>query len=112
MVKQKKSHFWNNPAVTGLYYLAKPAIPRSVQIMLRRAIVKRYLPRLSSVWPINESAGQFPEGWKGWPQGKKFALVLTHDVESDKGVERCRQLAQMEMVRPIMARFQGLRLVL
>ena len=97
MVKQKKSHFWNNPAVTGLYYLAKPAIPRSVQIMLRRAIVKRYLPRLSSVWPINESAGQLPEGWKGWPQGKKFALVLTHDVESAKGVERCRQLAQMEM---------------
>ena len=97
MEKQRKSYFWNTPAVTGLYYLAKPVIPRALQIMLRRMIVKWTLPRLASVWPIDEKAGRLPEGWKGWPQGKKFALVLTHDVESSKGVDRCLQLAQMEM---------------
>ncbi len=97
MEKQKKSYFWNTPTITWLYYLAKPAIPRTVQIKLRRMIVKWTLPRLASVWPIDEKAGRSPEGWKGWPQGKKFALVLTHDVESIKGVHQCRRLADMEM---------------
>jgi peptidoglycan/xylan/chitin deacetylase (PgdA/CDA1 family) len=31
-----------------------------------------------------------------WPDGKKFALVLTHDVETADGLERCMQLAEME----------------
>lgn len=97
MEKQKKSYFWNTSAVTWLYYLIKPIIPRTLQIMLRRAIVKRYLPRLASVWPIEERAGRPPEGWTGWPEKKQFALVLTHDVESVKGVDQCRRLAQMEM---------------
>lgn len=86
----------NNPAVTKVYYLLKPAIPRSMQIMLRRMVVKRVLPKFASVWPIDESAGKPPEGWKEWPQGKQFALVLTHDVEGPKGVERVRRLADLE----------------
>jgi hypothetical protein len=49
------------------------------------------------VWPINESAAHRPEWWCGWPGGKKFAFVLTHDVEGRKGMERCRSLAQLEM---------------
>lgn len=32
----------------------------------------------------------------GWPEGKKFALVLTHDVETGKGVTRCKRLAGLE----------------
>jgi len=40
---------------------------------------------------------QPPENWPGWPHGKKFAVVLTHDVESAAGVEKCRQLMQLEM---------------
>jgi len=35
-------------------------------------------------------------GWPGWPGGKKFALVLTHDVESSNGVAKCRALMQLE----------------
>ena len=37
-----------------------------------------------------------PEGWSGWPDGKKFALVLTHDVETTKGLDKCYQLAEIE----------------
>ena len=37
-----------------------------------------------------------PDGWPGWPDGKKFAFVLTHDVEGKQGVENCRQLAELE----------------
>jgi hypothetical protein len=39
---------------------------------------------------------QTPPGWQGWPDGKKFALVLTHDVEGPAGLRRCRRLAQLE----------------
>lgn len=37
-----------------------------------------------------------PPGWKGWPDGKQFALVLTHDVETERGVERCRMIMDIE----------------
>jgi peptidoglycan/xylan/chitin deacetylase (PgdA/CDA1 family) len=37
-----------------------------------------------------------PEGWRGWPDKKKFALVLTHDVDTALGQKRCRQLMDME----------------
>jgi hypothetical protein len=33
----------------------------------------------------------------GWPEGKKFALILTHDVEGQRGLERVRQVAELEM---------------
>lgn len=49
------------------------------------------------VWPIKESAGNRPPDWPGWPGGKKFALVLTHDVESAPGLAKCRQLMHLEM---------------
>jgi glycosyltransferase involved in cell wall biosynthesis len=38
-----------------------------------------------------------PEDWSGWPEGKKFAFVLTHDVESKAGLAKCRSLMQIEM---------------
>jgi peptidoglycan/xylan/chitin deacetylase (PgdA/CDA1 family) len=79
-----------------LYYQLKPFIPRRLQIQLRRMIVARKRARYANVWPIDERAGNAPEGWNGWPEGKKFALVLTHDVETAKGQENCRQLMELE----------------
>ena len=38
-----------------------------------------------------------PADWPGWPDGKKFAFVLTHDVESPAGLAKCRQLMQLEL---------------
>jgi len=38
-----------------------------------------------------------PEDWPGWPEGKKFAVVLTHDVESKAGLRKCRSLMQLEL---------------
>jgi hypothetical protein len=52
---------------------------------------------LSHLWPIDESAGIPPENWRGWPDGKRFALVLTHDVETEQGQEKCCDLAKLEM---------------
>jgi glycosyltransferase involved in cell wall biosynthesis len=38
-----------------------------------------------------------PENWPGWPEGKKFAVVLTHDVEGKAGLRKCRSLMQLVM---------------
>lgn len=37
-----------------------------------------------------------PKAWSGWPDEKRFALLLTHDVESAKGQEKCIKLASLE----------------
>ncbi len=78
------------------YYKVKPYIPRSLQIALRRKLVllKRYFHK--DVWPIDERAGEPPFGWPGWPDGKKFALVLTHDVDTSVGHEKCLELMKLE----------------
>lgn len=47
-------------------------------------------------WPISGTASKAPSNWRGWPHNKKFALVLTHDVESAKGLKNCTQLMQLE----------------
>ncbi len=52
--------------------------------------------KFSGSWPICEKAGTPPPGWAGWPEGKRFAVVLTHDVETAKGQDRVLRLAGLE----------------
>jgi hypothetical protein len=52
---------------------------------------------VADIWPIDHGASAPPQGWPGWPDGKRFALVLTHDVDTGKGQERCLDLARLEM---------------
>jgi glycosyltransferase involved in cell wall biosynthesis len=78
------------------FYFVKPFIPRRLQIVIRKELIRRQLPLVKNVWPIDESANKLPEGWKGWPEGKKFALVLTHDVETKAGMEKCSALMELE----------------
>lgn len=63
---------------------------------MRRMFVSRQINRFRNIWPIDESAAKSPEGWSGWPEGKRFALVLTHDVDTAKGQEKCKALAKIE----------------
>lgn len=78
------------------YYYIKPFIPRWLQIKLRRWVILSKRSRYWDVWPIDEKAAKPPDEWTGWPEGKQFALVLTHDVENAKGQEKCIQLAAIE----------------
>ena len=80
-----------------IYYGLKPLIPRTIRMEVRRRIALRPRKRATGVWPIMPGSEQRPEGWPGWPDGKKFAFVLTHDVETTVGLERCRDLIQLEI---------------
>lgn len=78
------------------YFKLKPFIPKSVRWKIRRSRIPRIMRQSADIWPINKSASKKPEGWTGWPHGKKFALVFTHDVESAEGVTKVRNLADLE----------------
>lgn len=80
----------------SIYYALKPAIPRGFRMAMRRVWAQWLRWRNNQPWPIQESAAKPPEGWPGWPNGKQFAFVLTHDVEGTSGLERCRKVAEMD----------------
>ena len=79
-----------------IYYGLKPYLPWRLRMAVRRIVARWRRKAYTDVWPIKESAGHQPANWIGWPDGKKFAIVLTHDVESACGLDRCRQLMQLE----------------
>ena len=81
---------------TTPYTALKPFIPRRLQILLRRILVNRTMRSFKDKWPIDPASATQPDGWQGWPDNKKFALVLTHDVDTQKGHDNCIHLADTE----------------
>lgn len=79
-----------------IYYTIKPLVPRRLQIFLRRQIVLYKRKKYAHIWPIDPDADTSPEGWPGWPENKKFALVLSHDVDTQKGHDNCHKLMEIE----------------
>jgi hypothetical protein len=79
-----------------IYYTIKPLIPRRVQILSRRLIARAKRRIHYGKWPIHPISSAPPEGWKGWPGQKKFALILSHDVDTAKGRERSQRLSKIE----------------
>ena len=78
------------------YYLIKPFLPRRIQLAARRLVAARKRKMTADLWPICPSSGTPPKNWSGWPNQKKFALLLCHDVDTEKGHDRCTRLMEME----------------
>jgi hypothetical protein len=82
------------------YYWVRPALPRRLQLRLRRAFTSVQARSSFPAWPIEESLHSF-YSWlittiarldgrpvpflDVWPSGRSCALVLTHDVETAAG---------------------------
>jgi hypothetical protein len=95
------------------YYLARPAMPRALQLLLRRCFSRQPKPSFPA-WPVEESLHDF-YGWLFgliadladgpvphlglWPDGKSWALVLTHDVEHEGGQRQHELLRSPERDR-------------
>lgn len=80
-----------------IYYTIKPFLSWRVRMVARRmaSIPTRILSR--GTWPIHPGSAKPPVGWPGWPQGKRFAFIITHDVERREGVANCPDLMRMDM---------------
>jgi hypothetical protein len=95
------------------YYRVRPAVPRRVQIALRRGLARLQGPGPSDfpAWPMEpalhdlvrwlyhllvEVAGE-PVPWIApWPAPFRWAMVLTHDVETRIGLEAIPALRAVE----------------
>jgi hypothetical protein len=90
------------------YYRARPLVPRSLQISARRAFSRVQARAAFPGWPVEsalhdlcdlvlrwaaDAAGESLPCLARWPAGRRWALVLTHDVETARGrdaIERVR----------------------
>jgi peptidoglycan/xylan/chitin deacetylase (PgdA/CDA1 family) len=94
------------------YYTAKPVIPRSVQLRLRRRYASRQASRRFPSWPIEPILieRQHADLRRAlleadtdrlplvcfWPNRHSSACVLTHDVEGARGIERIDRVLEIE----------------
>jgi hypothetical protein len=105
--------FCRAAAVRG-YYLVRPALPRPVQLALRRLFTRVQSASAFPAWPIEDSLHDFydwlfaviadvaggPVPFLGlWPDGRSWALVLTHDVETAVGYRDMDLLRAPERAR-------------
>jgi len=74
----------------------KPILPRRFQVFLRAKEIALKRNKYIHCWPILQGTDKSPQGWEGWPDAKKFALILTHDVDTARGYNRCRRLMKIE----------------
>lgn len=82
--------------INRLFYTLKPMIPRVLQLFLRRRIAQRKRKQYAHIWPIDPDSAKPPRGWPGWPGGKQFGLVLSHDVDTANGYHQALKLADLE----------------
>jgi peptidoglycan/xylan/chitin deacetylase (PgdA/CDA1 family) len=94
------------------YYGVKPLMPRPLQLALRRRYAKRQAQVEFPRWPAEPilverhrdalraelDRGESPAVPEiaFWPDGHRFATILTHDVEGPAGVARVRQIIELE----------------
>ena len=93
------------------YYLVKPLVPRRAQIAARRMLAQRIRPTFPR-WPIEPLLVEHQhELWRRslaerggdrlpivnfWPDGRRFAVSVTHDVESPRGIANLDALLELE----------------
>jgi hypothetical protein len=103
---------WDLSFARKTYYRLKPVLPRPLTARLRRLQSSAAATASPLGWPIEPRYAQFLWRVAGgllattkrpavpfihfWPDGHRFAFVLTHDVESDMGQEHVRRLADLE----------------
>lgn len=103
---------WQLSLAKRLYYELKPVLPRPLTRVLRQVYSNPRRTTFPLNWPIEDRYVKFQ--WevmrrvlqlteaKGisfthfWPEGRQFALVLTHDIETAAGQSYVRSVADLE----------------
>lgn len=97
------------------YYALKPFIPRALQIAVRRRHARRRSTHRFPAWPVEDSMVLLQrELFRAemerravdripfinfWPDAKRFAYVLTHDVEGPVGLSNIERVLEVERQR-------------
>lgn len=94
------------------YYALKKLIPRTAQLAARRALIRAQGAPAFPTWPSDLSVSRLLHFYAGcalraagleegpftwfWPGGQRSAIVLTHDVEGEEGIDLALGLADLE----------------
>jgi peptidoglycan/xylan/chitin deacetylase (PgdA/CDA1 family) len=94
------------------YYRLKPLLPRRLQLALRRAYAPRQAARPFPAWPnervlldrrdeiirnrLRTTGRDRLPVISFWPDGRRFAAILTHDVEGPAGIDNIPRLLEIE----------------
>jgi peptidoglycan/xylan/chitin deacetylase (PgdA/CDA1 family) len=100
------------PSLLNSYYAIKPLMPRALQLAVRRLYARHQARRAFPAWPIETwSVDRLKDGFRAelqatgaervafvnfWPERRRFAFILTHDVEGPRGVENIPRLLEIE----------------
>lgn len=103
---------WRLSAPRRWYYALKPFLPRPLCYLLRRLHSHAASADFALGWPIEDRYARFQ--WelirqlmlaskqhrltyrRFWPEGRRYAFVLTHDVETGEGQAHVRVVADLE----------------
>ena len=103
---------WRLSPARRVYYVLKPVLPRALVVRTRRRGRGRVQRSFPLGWPIEDRYRRFlwevigelmaaegltelPFIWF-WPSGSRYALVLTHDVETAVGQRFAPRVADLE----------------
>jgi peptidoglycan/xylan/chitin deacetylase (PgdA/CDA1 family) len=94
------------------YYQLRPFLPARVRTLLHRIAGSRQSNNTQTEWPVEDRLVRFLfdsmraamqaqrkaalEYVHFWPHGKRFAFVITHDIESAAGQSFARRLADLD----------------
>jgi hypothetical protein len=103
---------WRLSRARRLYYTLKPFLPRAVIGVLRRSASGGMQDGFPLGWPAEPRYARFQ--WQVmrellaftaqssisfryfWPEGRRFAFVLTHDIETEDGQAFVRRVADLD----------------
>ena len=104
------------------YYLLRPMLPLAIRKRLQRLIFRRRRTCMFPAWPVDCSVEEIFEQLMAlalrasgvreipfiwfWPDGKRGALMMTHDVEEQRGADHSDFLMQLDDSYGIKAAFQ------
>jgi hypothetical protein len=117
-----KSKVRTNPVVRGVYYFLRPMLPVFVRKHLQRAYLRGWETVPFPSWPVDttveavfecllkwelEELGRdrIPFIWF-WPDGARSCAIMTHDVETTKGLRFCEKLMDLNDSFRIKSSFQ------
>jgi hypothetical protein len=103
---------WRLSRAKRIYNAIKPALPRALTVRLRRAYAAHCAASARLHWPIESRYVDFQFAIMRellriterasvpfidfWPEGRAFAFVLTHDIETADGQAHVRAVADLE----------------
>ena len=109
-------------AVRNSYYLVRPLLPVKVRKHLQKVHLDGWKKLAFPHWPVDTSVDNLLEhlmtlAIKGnggnsipfiwfWPDGAEASAIMTHDVETQLGVDLCKKLMDMNTEFEVPASFQ------